>query len=61
VLRGEVLRTLEVAGRDGNHFGAEKRVGGSHDATWRDACRAQYADAYHVAAVSHDCAPCGTL
>ena len=61
VLRGEVLRAFESARRDGDHFGAEQRVGRSDDAAWRDPCRAQDADAYHGAAVSHDCARCGTL
>ena len=47
VLRGEVLRAFESSRRDGDHFRAEQRVGRSHDAAWRDPCRAQYADAYH--------------
>ena len=61
VLRGEILRALEIAGSDGDDFRAEQRVGRSHDAAWRDPCRAQYSDAYHGAAVSHECGRCGTL
>ena len=47
MLRGEVLRALEIARRDADHLRAEQRVGRSHDAAWRDPGRAQYADAYH--------------
>ena len=61
VLRGEVLRALQGARRDCDGLGSEQVVGRGHDAARRDPCRAQDSDAYHGAAVSHDCRRCGTL
>ena len=61
VLRGEVLRAFEGARRDRDGLGAEQIVGRGDDAARRDSRRAQDSDAYHGAAVSHDCRRCGTL
>jgi hypothetical protein len=61
MLRGEILCAFESARADGHDFGAEQGVGGSHDAARRNSRRSENADAYHGAAVSHDCTRCGTL
>ena len=61
VLRGKALRTIQTASGDRDHFCAEQSICGSHDAARCNACCAQYADAYHGSAVSHDCARSGTL
>jgi hypothetical protein len=52
MLEGESPRALQVAGCDGDHFGAEQIVGRSHDAARGDPCRAQDSDAYHGASLA---------
>ena len=61
MLGGEVPRALRVARGHRDDLGAEQVVGGGDDAARRNARRAEDADAYHGAAVSHDCRCCGTL
>jgi len=52
VLFGEVFGPFEIARSDGDDFRAEQRIGRSHDAAWRDPCRAQYSNAYHGASLA---------
>ena len=52
VLFGEVFGAFEIARSDGDDFRAEQRIGRSHDAAWRDPCRAQYSNAYHGASLA---------
>ena len=61
MLGREVAGAIQFARCHGDDLGTEQFVGRSHDAAWRDAGRAEDADAYHGAAVSHDWRRCGTL